>query len=167
MLPSTPFLLAAKVPTRCLCPSRLPSVILFPKRLTVALGFDSANVKTEVHGKITNRDSGSHGGFTITENRVDTGTRQIKLSGVAPSDIVHEGDRLRFESGAPAFGLVPGEAYFAESVVKSGPLADGTFNQSFRLRRGDIASLDARQVTPSTRTAACTAPARSWRSRCP
>ena len=121
--------------------------------LTVALGFDDANVKTEVHGKVTSQDKSTQNGFTLAAAQVLPKKRQIELKNVPSSEVVNEGDRMRFESDAAvgAYGLVPGETYTVESVTNSKPLADGTIDQSFRLRRGQVVSLDARQVSKDSK----------------
>jgi hypothetical protein len=121
--------------------------------LTVALGFDDANVKTEVFGTVTSRDKSTQDGFEIAAVQVLPDTRRIELKNVPPSQVVHEGDRLRFESDAVAgaYGLVPGETYIVESLTNTEPFSNGTIDQSFRLRRGEIVALDARQVSEGSK----------------
>ena len=108
------------------------------RALTVAVSYDHSNVKTEVHGQVTSNDQSKHNGFTIAPGNVVRDKRQIELKNVQPGQVVHEGDRLRFESDQFTLTGTVSVTQNSKDVVGSGTKFKSEVSPGDRLRRSVV-----------------------------
>ncbi|MEL7334754.1 MAG: hypothetical protein AAFN70_00890, partial [Planctomycetota bacterium] len=113
--------------------------------LSIALGFDEANITSTVNGTITT-SAAPVSGIDLAAANIDAATERITFSGIPATQSVSDGDRVTFTGTADAFGLTASATYIVHQSTEPITAADGTISQSFRLIGAESVNLNDRQV---------------------
>ena len=124
--------------------------------LSVAVGYDEANIKSEVKGTITANGGSGDRTLEFAAADIDAAGNQITLDNIPESDPIKVGEKLTYDSSSVEdgdqadTGLIDGRTYIVREASDPTPAGNGMVSQTLRIVSAAGVDLDSRQVQPGS-----------------